>query len=163
MIDGVTLRPITGDDLEFLRRLYASTRQDELAAVPLTDTQREQLIRLQFDAQQAHYRQQFPHARFDLVVRRGGAIGRLYVDRHEDAHYVIDITLMPEHRGQGVGAHLMRGVMAAAAAAGRPVRLDVRRDNLAAARFYQRLGFATTVVGAVYVAMEWAGPSAPLS
>ena len=104
----VTLRPIATEDLEFLHRLYASTRQDEMRLVDWSDEQKESFVRFQFDAQHRYYQEQFPNATFDVVQDGEMPIGRLYVDRRADEIRLIDIALLPEHRGKGIGGSLMR-------------------------------------------------------
>ena len=46
----IELLPVAEDDREFLYRVYASTRADELAAVPWDRAQKEAFLRAQFDA-----------------------------------------------------------------------------------------------------------------
>ena len=55
---------------------------------------------------------------------------------------MIDIALLPDHRGRGIGARLLRDVLHEATAAGLPVRLSVERSNPARS-LYERLGFRT--------------------
>ena len=66
----------------------------------------------------------------------------------------MDIALLPEHRGAGIGSAVLRGLLAEAAAAGKPVRIHVERLN-PARRLYERLGFAPIEDKGVYYLMEW--------
>ena len=154
MADDLSFRPITPDDSEFLYRLYASTRAEELAQVPWSEEEKERFLRLQFEAQHKYYREQFPRARFDLVVLGDVTVGRLYVDQREDEIRLIDIALLPEHRGSGLGSRLMKGVLAQAEIAGLPVQIHVERDN-PAMRLYDRLGFEQVEEQGVYWLMRW--------
>ncbi|MBI4914269.1 MAG: GNAT family N-acetyltransferase, partial [Acidobacteria bacterium] len=115
---AVTLRPATGDDRELLLRIYASTREEELAAVPWEPAAKAAFLRLQGEAQDAYYREQIVGCEFLVVVVAGGDAGRLYLDRRADEHRLVDIALLPEVRGCGVGTVLLRALMAEAAAAG---------------------------------------------
>lgn len=63
-----TLRPITPEDREFLFRLYASTRAEELAVVDWSEREKESFLRFQFDAQHKYYMEQFPRAAFDVIL-----------------------------------------------------------------------------------------------
>lgn len=154
----IELRPITEADRDFLYRLYASTRAEEMAQVPWSEEEKERFLRFQFDAQHRYYQEQFPDARFDLVVAaddpRGTPIGRLYLHRRDDEHRLIDIALLPEHRGKGLGGKLMAGVLAEAAAAGKKVRIHVEHNN-PALRLYRRLGFRKIEDQGIYHLMEW--------
>ena len=159
-VAGLILRPETEQDLAFLHRLYASTRAAEMAVVDWTPEQREAFLRMQFAAQRSYYREHYGDARFDVIERHGQAIGRLYVARGPDDILVIDIALMAEHRGQGLGGGLMRALLDEAAAAGKTVSLHVEFYN-PALRLYERLGFqAKGDDDGVYRLMEWRAPRA---
>jgi ribosomal protein S18 acetylase RimI-like enzyme len=147
-------RPIAPADEEFLYRVYASTREEELAPVPWDDEQKEAFLRMQFAAQHSHYQEHYADARFEIVLAGEQPIGRLYVDRREDELRIIDIALLPEHRGRGIGGRLMRPLLEEAAAGGLPVRIHVEREN-PAMRLYERLGFRQTGDTGVYLLMEW--------
>ena len=67
---GVVLRPITEADLSFLFRLYASTREEELATiVDWTLEQKSAFLRQQFAAQHAWYQEHYAGASFDVVAK----------------------------------------------------------------------------------------------
>ncbi len=151
---GVDLRPIGPADREFLYRLYASTRQAEMSLLDWSDAEKEEFLRMQFEAQHRYYVEQFPAARLDVVLREGEPIGRLYVDRRDDEIRLIDIALLPEHRGGGIGGAMMRELLVEAREAGMPVRIHVERFN-PAMRLYQRLGFERLEEQGVYDLMEW--------
>ncbi len=154
MTDEITLRPITDEDDPLLRRIYASTRTDEMAMVPWTEPEKIAFLNLQFEAQHKYYQKMFADAEFSIVERDGEAIGRLYIDRREDEHRLIDIALLPEHRGEGIGGALMREVLDEAREAGKLVRIHVERNN-PAMRLYRRLGFEKIEEQGVYFLMEW--------
>ena len=157
---GIALRPAREDDAEFLYRVYASTRTDELAVVPWSVEQKEAFLRMQFHAQHTDYHRNFPDAAFLIVESNHEAIGRVYLDRRHDEFRVVDIALLPERRGRGLGAALMRNVMAEAAAEMLPVRIHVERFN-PAQRLYERLGFRRIGDTGVYYLMEWNPHPAP--
>ncbi len=154
MSDGVRFRPIEEDDEPLLRRIYASTRADEMAAVPWSEAEKAAFVSGQFEAQHKYYQEVFPSAEFSIVEKDGEPIGRLYIDRREDEHRLIDIALLPEWRGKGVGSELMRGVLDEAREAGKLVRIHVEQDN-PAMRLYKRLGFEEIEDQGVYRLMEW--------
>lgn len=150
----ITFRPIRDDDREFLARLYASTREEELAATPWTEEQKAAFLRQQFEAQHAFYTEQFADAEFSVVLLDGEPAGRLYVDRRENEIRLIDIALLPEHRGQGIGGELMRDLLAEGEEKGLPVTIHVERFN-PALRLYERLGFRHVEDQGPYYLMEW--------
>ena len=65
---------------------------------------------------------------------------------------LIEISLLPEQRGKGVGAQLIEGVIAEATSAGKRVSLTVEQQN-PAIRLYQRLGFTTVEERPPYLLM----------
>jgi ribosomal protein S18 acetylase RimI-like enzyme len=148
------LRPAGPGDAELLYRIYASTREDELAVVPWDPAQKEAFLRMQFDAQDRYYHATFPNASYDLIVSGEEVLGRLYVDRSETAWNVIDLALLPQHRGKGIGTQLLTEVQAEAGAAAKPVQMHVERFN-PAQRLYDRLGFRRIADQGVYLLLEW--------
>lgn len=151
------LRPVTDDDREFLFRVYASTREEELSVVPWSDEQKESFLRFQFGAQSRYWNEHFPDASFDVIELDGEPVGRLYVDRRDDEIRLIDIALLPEHRGKGLGGELMDEILTEGAEKGLLVRIHVEREN-PAMRLYERLGFEKIEEQGVYDLMEWTPP-----
>lgn len=150
----IGLRPAGPGDDETLYRIYASTREEELAVVPWDPPAKEAFLRMQFAAQHADYHANYPRASYDLIVSGGEVLGRLYLDRGEAAWHVLDIALLPEHRGRGTGTRLLADVLAGAAAAAKPVRIHVERFN-PARNLYHRLGFRQVADQGVYLLLEW--------
>ncbi|MFL6197790.1 MAG: GNAT family N-acetyltransferase [Thermoanaerobaculia bacterium] len=151
----VTLRPIREEDLEFLLRLYATTRADEMAMVTdWSDEQKEWFIRMQFQAQHAWYREHYGDAQFDLILIDGVPAGRLYVHRRAKEIRLVDISLMPELRGKAIGSALLRELMAEAEATVKPLTIHVEKYN-PAMRLYLRLGFKPIEDRGPYDLMEW--------
>jgi GNAT superfamily N-acetyltransferase len=137
----------------FLYTVYASTRAEELAVVPWDDAQKDSFLRMQFEAQDRWYREQMPGASFDVVLVEGEPAGRLYVDRRDDEIRIVDIALLPEHRGHGVGTSLLGELLSEADAAGKRVTIHVERLN-PAMQLYERLGFSVAEDKGVYLFLE---------
>jgi GNAT superfamily N-acetyltransferase len=154
MAGQVALRPVTDDDREFLVGLYASTRDEELSQVPWAEGQREAFVRMQFEAQDADYRRNNPDGTFDVIEVEGRPAGRLYVDRRPGDIRIVDIALLPEYRGEGIGAELISRLIDEAAGTGRKVSIHVEIHNRAAA-LYTRMGFVTVDEHGIYRRMEW--------
>ena len=147
---------MTDGDLAFAARLYASTRLEELARSGWPETRILAFLAGQHEAQHQHYSANYRTAQW-LILERGGApIGRLYLDEWADQFRVVDISLLPEHRGGGIGGAVLADVMAAAAEAGKAVSIHVEKEN-AARRLYLRLGFAVVADKGVYDLMLWRG------
>jgi GNAT superfamily N-acetyltransferase len=153
---SVTLRPVTPEDEEFLLQLYASIRASELAQVPWSDAQREAFVRMQFAAQQDHYRTHNPEATHDIIMLDADRIGRLYVARREREIRILDITILPEHRNKGIGTPLIKDLMAEATGAGLPLNIFVESFN-PSHQLFERLGFLKVEDDGVNHLMEWRG------
>ena len=149
----IELLPVAEGDREFLYRVYASTRADELAAVPWDSAQKEAFLRAQFDAQDRWYHEQYTRVTYDVIAIDGEPAGRLYVRRGQTEIRIVDIALLPEHRGRGVGTSLLRALLAEADAEDKRVTIHVERTN-PALRFYQRLGFSVAEDKGVYLFMQ---------
>jgi len=147
--EAPSLRPITDADLPLLLRIYASTRTGELAPLPWSEEQKQAFLRMQFEAQHRHYQSHYAGDRFDLLLLAGTPIGRLYVGRWPSQICVIDIALLPEYRGRGIGTRLLRELIAEAQAQGKNVSMHVEKNN-PARNLYLRLGFVKHEDAGVY-------------
>jgi ribosomal protein S18 acetylase RimI-like enzyme len=150
---SVTLRPVEPADETLLREVYAGTRADELALVAWDDAEQEAFLRQQFDAQDAYYRAHYDNTRFDVIEVDGRPAGRLYVARWTDEIRIVDIALLPEYRGAGVGTRLLRELLDEGAREGKRVSIHVEKHN-PALRLYERLGFAPVADRGVYLLLE---------
>lgn len=146
----VALRPVREDDRAFLVSLFASTREPELALLPVDRAGRERFIAGQFAAQGKQLAHAHPNAADDVVLVDGERAGRLIVDRSGPEVVVADIALIPAHRGRGIGTSLLREILDEAGGLGRPVSLQVSRSNVRALGLYRRLGFTDTGGDAMY-------------
>src|SRR6478672_1956412 len=123
-MDGsLRLRSITPADDAFLARVYASSRADELAITGWSEEQKADFCRRQFDAQSEYYAANYPEASFQIIERDGWPVGRLYVARWEKEIRIVDITLLPEFRGGGIGTKLLRELQEEAGAAGKSLSI----------------------------------------
>ena len=154
-IASASLRPASADDEPFLFELYAGTRAEELDAWGWNEAQREAFLRMQFRAQQQSYRMSYPGAEHGVIVLEGNPVGRVIVNRTEGELLIVDIALLPECRGSGIGTALIKDLLAEAAETDRRVRLHVLLTNAKARRLYERLGFSEVSDNGVFALMEW--------
>ena len=149
------LRPASPDDDEFLYRLYRTTREEELNFAGFPHDEREPFLRMQLNAQKAHYERFYPDATQRIITVENRAAGREYVNRGEDEILLVDLALLPEFCGCGVGTALLGQLCAESAAARKPFRLYVEKFNDRARRLYERLGFEEIDDAGAYALLQW--------
>jgi ribosomal protein S18 acetylase RimI-like enzyme len=150
---AISLRPYRSDDQEFLFKLYASTRMHEIAGFGWPAAQQEMFLRMQFDAQRRSYEAAYPEAEHQIIERDEQPIGRIMVFRNEDSTLLVDIALLTEHRGLGIGGQLIRDLVQQCSSDYVPLHLQVLKAN-PALRLYERLGFTRTGEDQMYIQME---------
>jgi ribosomal protein S18 acetylase RimI-like enzyme len=140
----VQLRPCTAQDRELMLRVYASTREAELAQTRWSAEDRGAFVRMQFDAQLAHYLRHYPRSQCEVIVlvEDGQArdVGRLWLERRSTALHVLDISLLSDARGLGIGTHCLEQLKREAHGNGLALTIFVELHN-PARRLYERLGF----------------------
>jgi ribosomal protein S18 acetylase RimI-like enzyme len=150
-MSDVALRPVAPEDRDFLERVYASTRAVELEPVPWSAEEKRAFLAGQFHAQSVHYERHYADASFDVILVGGEPAGRLIVTRSPDRMHVVDIALLDEHRGRGVGSGLLWELIAEAGE--RPLSINVEVMNPARS-LYDRLGFVPVSEQGIHILME---------
>ena len=150
MNTDLRLRDATPEDEPFLLEVYASTRIEELEGFGWSDDQKQAFIKMQFAARERSY----PRADNRIILLNGRPIGRMMVDRGDEAILLRDIALLTEYRNAGIGSRLLTELMKEATLAGKPIQLHVVSTN-PALRLYERLGFRSSGAGGVYLEMKW--------
>jgi ribosomal protein S18 acetylase RimI-like enzyme len=149
-MDGFSLQPIQSAPPAFPYRVYASTREEELGLAEWPPEQKEAFLRMQFDLRDRQYRAAYPEARTELILCGGVPAGIVTTEQNTRELRLVDLALLPEFRGRGVGSDLLRGLQSA----GKKIVLHVLKQNPAVS-LYTRLGFTSTGEDAMYLAMEW--------
>ena len=158
---GLRLRPAEATDLPFLRDLYASSRDAELACIPWPDAAKRAFCDDQFALQHHHYVTHCVPATFLIVMLQYKPAGRFYLHWTPNELRVVDILLAAAVRGRGIGSALLRWAQAITVDAGiGTLNLHVEQQNSAAYRLYQRLGFHEQDVGGGHACMAWSPPAA---
>jgi ribosomal protein S18 acetylase RimI-like enzyme len=158
-------RPVDAADAGFLLRVYGSTRAAELALTDWDATARDAFVQMQFRAQNAHYWREWPDAEHSIIqVLQATAcqeVGRLWLHQRDDSLHVLDISLLPEWCGRGIGSTCLRALQDRAARQRRFLSIQVEQGN-PARHLYERLGFLS--VGeqqGIHQLMRWLpGPDA---
>jgi GNAT superfamily N-acetyltransferase len=151
---GVTRRPEKTDDEPFLFEVYASTRREELALTSWDPQTQMAFLQMQFKAMRCGYAAQYPNAEFAILLLAGQPVGRMVIDRGQEYICLVDLTLLPQHRGLGIGSALMTDLLLEANRVGKPVQLHVFKHTRPV-RWYERFGFVKTIDSGPYDQMEW--------
>lgn len=151
---GLAFRPMSDADLPFMRRVYASTRQEELAPLPWSEQQKSEFVDMQFRAQHEHYKTHYGDMDWLVILHDGTPAGRLYIRRDDDTHSIVDIAFLPEFRRRGLGTALLLDLLDEAAAQDKSMTIYVEKFN-PAMRLYLRLGFTRSEDHGVYDLMQW--------
>jgi ribosomal protein S18 acetylase RimI-like enzyme len=158
----VTLRAERPEDDGFLFRLFKLNNIGILHQAGLPQATIDQLIVMQHRSQKAAYRGMFASALFWIVVREGEPIGR-YIEHVEDsAIYIVDVALLPDHQGQGIGPALVRATQLACELRGLCARAKVMLNNVHSLKMLSRLGFVDSGADAhAYTTLFWFPPGHP--
>lgn len=154
LAEPFSLRDRVEDDRAFLLALYQSTRDDLREAIP-DPALFQQLVAMQFNAQETGYRHQFPMARQFVLLRSGLPIGRMVVDTQPEQLRLVDIAILPQARRSGAATAVLAALQHHAAALGTPLGLAVGRYNGPAQRLYQKCGFTPVAEDELAVQMVW--------
>jgi ribosomal protein S18 acetylase RimI-like enzyme len=149
-----TLRHLCEADEAFSYKVYASTRTSEMDLINWTEEQKSAFLRMQFNAQRQHYHLHYPQAFWQVIEVAGQPAGRLVRDdSNAQACLLMDIALLPEYRGRGIGTEILLSLLAAAERAHKALSLHVEPNN-PALRLYQRLGFEICAQRGFYFEMQ---------
>ncbi|MDD5597020.1 MAG: GNAT family N-acetyltransferase [Victivallaceae bacterium] len=151
---NITFRSITAEDLPFLKKVYFSTRLEELKPAGWDDARINEFLEMQFGFQHKSYTENYPAAELLIISLKHNDVGRLYVERRKNEIRIIDIALLPEYRGRGIGSKIMKDILREADGKELPVTIHVEHNNPALS-LYARLGFEIIEDKGVYYFMEY--------
>lgn len=143
---GISYRPETEGDQPFVLALYVTTRADEVASTGWPQAMQDAFLAQQHRAQHGWYRATYPDGEWLIIERAGAPIGRLYLTEDMGMAMIVDISLIPEARGTGLGTAILKDLLAGET---RPVQLHVEKHN-PARRLYERFGFRRVEEGPIY-------------
>ena len=160
------LRPCAASDDAFLYDVFCTTWASEVAALP-NQNLAQHVLRIQHIAQERRFATNYPNQQRFVLVEDGEPAGRLYLQSVGDTVHVVDLTLLPRFREQGIGSRVIRDLVAQCTADGRSIRLRVSRRNRGAIDLVNRLGFSLVSVDDLENFFEWhaheqAEPQAPV-
>jgi ribosomal protein S18 acetylase RimI-like enzyme len=125
----IGLRPAVLADYDFCKSLYFTENQWIL-----------ETLRLDREAHEVRFPEQWKLYEVRIILGDGVGIGWLQSAARQDGLYLSQLYIASSFQRQGIGARIMSRVIAEAAQANLPLKLDVVKIN-PALRLYQRLGF----------------------
>lgn len=124
-----SLRPTLPSDDDMLLRLEALLSGHFRNGRELSSGGARSLARLLLTGRDAAWRAVWPDARCLAIEVDGTPVGRLWFDASGDQWTLLDLALLPSHRGRGLGLAALREWLQTADDAGVPVGCRVRMDN----------------------------------
>lgn len=127
----MTLRDALEADVPFLLalRVTTMTEHERSSGIVTTPARTEQRVR-----------DSLASAR--IIEIEGQCIGLLKLCRENSVWTLLQLQLLPEYQGRGIGGALLRSLVADARAASATITLHVLQTN-PAKRLYERTGFST--------------------
>lgn len=141
-------------DDAFLLEVYGSTRMEEMAQWGWSESDKHSFLHMQYRMQQQSYRMQYPEIVNRIILVNDLRAGRILTASTKEACHLMDISLLPQFRRQGIGSRLIDELKQEAQDRQLPVRLSVLLTN-PARRLYERLGFQVMESSEMYMKMEW--------
>ena len=156
VFEQISMRPVVmPDDETFLKELYITTRDEDMAMWGLPEEQGRALVEMQYRAQKMQYDAEYPGAKHEIILFNKIPVGRLLSTRNEAEVFGIDISVMPEYRSMGIGSVVLKGLMREAEEAGKPFNFSVVKNNHKAIKLYKRLGVDFTGETVSHYLLEW--------
>lgn len=138
--DRIMFRPETPDDAALIARAHTGHWRAP-AGFALPAPMLATLLAQQHAGQERHIASRHPGAERRMILADGMAVGRLCLDRTTLPWHIIDLALVAEATGQGIGRAVLDRLKAEAASANAALMLDVAHDNPRAQALYHRAGF----------------------
>ena len=136
----IIFRHIEDNDSPFIEKVYRSTRENELLFTNWTEEQKKTFVLMQLNAQLADYKRNYKGATYELVFFNKQPVGCLYLWETNYEIRVLDISLLPEFRGNGIGSSILKEIIVSARLKNKFISLHVEHNN-PAKKLYERLGF----------------------
>lgn len=149
-------RPAVAEDEAHVFAVFSTTWHHAVAAMP-NPALAQHFLRIQYTAQERRFRSRYPALERCVVMVGDEPVGRLYVQRAPTALHIVDLTLLPEHRSQGIGGTIVAELMAEATDLGVPVRTRLGRTH-DAIRYAMNAGFRVVAEDDVETHLEWTPP-----
>lgn len=120
-------------DFEFLKNVHHTTLKEHITKIWGWDkTQQDQI-----------FKQEFESGNIQVVSFAQKNIGYLQLKIEMDSIHLINILILSEFQGQGLGTEIMHDLIAKSKTENVTLKLGVFKINTGAKRLYEKLGFKT--------------------
>lgn len=150
----IRTREVITSDETFLFETFISTNINKFLPLALSEERLIELLRMQYEAQKTSYQNRFPQALHEIVILQGLRVGRIMTGIENESLHLIDISLLPNFRGQGYGTQLLRELQSYAMNHKIPITLQVAQEN-PAKYLYEKCGFKMINNIIPYITMKW--------
>ncbi len=140
----ITLRPGTQDDSRFAFDVKKAALGEYVRETYGWDEEEQRRL----------HEQRFRPPATRIIMSEGRSIGLVTVHQADDRVHLLQLFLLPEAQGKGVGTQVLAQVLDEARHAQRPVALRVLKSNPRAKAFYERHGFALVEETETHYRME---------
>lgn len=130
-----------------------------MAGVPWPLETKQNFLDQQFNLQHQHYLSHYGDADFLVIEHSNIVQGRYYLLRTAPEHLIVDICLMAQYRGLGIGRALIQASQSEAKALRHGMQLQVIKFNTRALALYENLGFKINGGSDMHHYMNWHGPA----
>jgi GNAT superfamily N-acetyltransferase len=155
------LRPARPEDEPFLRGLRGQVDSDRLfmnfwRGDDANDEKRK-ILDLQFRAQGAYHNMLKANweTKENIIEMDAVPIGRFVVTGGREELRLVEIAIVPEWRGKGLGQTIIASTMQECAKSSRVMRLCVEKSNIRALKLYVSQGFYALEDNGSHFVMEW--------
>jgi len=136
----IQLRNKDEHDLEFLFQLFGEIKITELNINDWPEQMKNQLVSMQYNAFEQTIKNEYPNANDFVIMVNSEKAGRLQLENNASSLRIINISLLPAFQKKGIGAKIIKDILAEADLKKKPVYLEVDKVN-PAFNLYSRLGF----------------------
>jgi ribosomal protein S18 acetylase RimI-like enzyme len=156
----LNLRPSRAEDEPFLRSLRGAVDSERLFMNYWNGGSEEEKVKildLQFRAQAAHHRmlKNVCETKENIIEMDGIPVGRFVVSGGREELRLVEIALVKEWRGKGIGKLVISSTMQECERTGRVLRLCVEKTNIMALKLYLSLGFYAIEDLGGHLMLEW--------
>jgi GNAT superfamily N-acetyltransferase len=134
----LSTRPARNADAPMLRDLYLGATSE--TPVDALEPHQRTLILMGAQQREAELDRRYPDLARLTVTVDAVPVGRLMLSSAGSHIRLVDLSLLPNVRGQGIGSHLVGELLSEAAVAGYTMHAATAKDSRAV-RFLERLGF----------------------